>query len=114
MTNEMTVEEVIMFIKEVLPFYLKPEQTTEWEICQKALDKTVELLEAQPIIPSDATNGDVIKAMFPDEEYKEGLRGDIVDGKHVNHKVVRVNGLLDYYVMDYDWWNAPYREGDAE
>lgn len=47
MTNEMTAEEAIMFIKEVLPFYLKPEQTTEWEICQQALDKAIQALEAQ-------------------------------------------------------------------
>lgn len=65
-------------------------------------------------LPKDATNGDMIKVMFPNEEYKEGLRGDMVDGKPVNHKVVRVNGLLDYYVMDYDWWNAPYKEVSDE
>lgn len=64
-------------------------------------------------ISGNMTNGDMIKAIFPNEKYKEGLRGDMVDGKPVNHKVVRVNGLFDYYVMDYDWWNAPY-EAESE
>ena len=74
----------------------------------------IEMTKPVLAFPENPTNGDVIKAMFPNEEYKEGFRGDIVDGKSVNHKVVRVNGLLDYYVMDYDWWNAPYKKEDSD
>lgn len=42
-------------------------------------------IEALKLIPDNATNGDVIKAMFPDESDFE----------------------TDF---DTDWWNAPYRK----
>ena len=60
-------------------------------------------------IPDNATNGDVIKAVFPNIEWT----GNCQD--------------VDFYMLDGDtpysakmntfrsWWNAPYkREGDAE
>ena len=62
-------------------------------------------------INGELTNGDIIKAMFPNEKYEVIARtGFDIDGKIIHHKVVRVNGLLDYYVMDYEWWNAPYKQ----
>ena len=50
-------------------------------------------------IPNGATNGDMIKAMFPSSEVRE-IMDDLV------------HYTLDGYVGAYipkDWWNAPYR-----
>lgn len=48
------------------------------------------------LLPTDATNGDAIKAMFPNiDKYKNTL---LEDG--------RKNVLFDD-----DWWNAPYKVG---
>lgn len=53
-------------------------------------------------IPECATNGDMIKAMFPYGKY--GTNGDWV---HVYG--VGGNGCLTFTL---DWWNAPYKKGD--
>ena len=47
------------------------------------------------ILPSNATNGDVIKALFPDYTYV----GTCVLDKYENILLHDVN---------YNWWNAPY------
>ena len=44
------------------------------------------------------TNGDVIKALFPNAEINYGLNG-----------VVGVK-FIHMTVFDLDWWNAPYKE----
>ena len=53
-------------------------------------------------IPDNATNGDVIKAMFPDLEYKEGVRFAII--------VTPVDAIGIWN----SWWNAPYQKGGKE
>ena len=40
-------------------------------------------------IPDNATNGDMIKVLFPDEDLKSILRDDF-------------------------WWNSPYKRGETE
>lgn len=56
------------------------------------------------LIPENATNGDVIKALFPDiiVEYGYGLAIGVDFG---------VGGERD---LSRDWWNAPYKAGDTE
>lgn len=44
-----------------------------------------------------ATNGDIIKALFPNAEINYGLNG-IVGVKFIHMTV-----------FDLDWWNAPYK-----
>ena len=53
-------------------------------------------------IPDNATNGDVIKAIFPTgyERAHEPIMDFVVDGY--------------CYMFDYDWWNAPYQKGGKE
>jgi hypothetical protein len=55
-------------------------------------------------IPEGATNGDVIKAMFPNCEQKENIHNGYFemyfDGDFGNPSYMRVR---EY------WWNAPYR-----
>lgn len=55
------------------------------------------------ILPKNPTNGDMIKAMYPDLIFCESM----VEG-YVNH----VEGIIgrdkkDMY-FDIDWWDAPY------
>jgi hypothetical protein len=56
-------------------------------------------------IPKGATNGDVIKAMFPNCEQKENIHNGYFemyfDGDFGNPSYMRVR---EY------WWNAPYKK----
>ena len=52
-------------------------------------------------IPNGATNGDMIKIMFPDIEI-EGIGGEI--------KCIAVKNGTSYFALD--WWNAPYKKGE--
>ena len=53
-------------------------------------------------IPDNATNGDVIKALFPrikTKKFTTFLR--VIEGE-------------EYIPMTYDWWNAPYKRGETK
>ena len=65
-----------------------PEEDNE-ELC-KAIDNGTP-------IPDNATNGDVIKAMFPNTSFS------------IFHR-----GLVDQIEIDMNWWNAPYQKGGKE
>lgn len=49
-------------------------------------------------IPDNATNGDVIKAMFPTADIS--LNDSCFEG------------VVNKYGFDMKWWNAPYQKGD--
>ena len=49
-------------------------------------------------IPNGATNGDMIKTMFPNIEI-EGIGGEI--------KCIATQNGTSYFALD--WWNAPYK-----
>ena len=53
-------------------------------------------------LPKGATNGDIIKTLFPNAEINYGLNG-IVGVKFIHMTV-----------FDLDWWNAPYKREDKE
>lgn len=57
-------------------------------------------------IPNDATNGDVIKTLFPNVEIKE-CHKDMYGTPHI-YMVCK----LDIYPTSFtsDFWNAPYKE----
>ena len=50
-------------------------------------------------IPKGATNGDMIKSMFPNEDFRIG-------NSTTNRNVVYKG---DYTFCKLDWWNAPYK-----
>lgn len=52
------------------------------------------------IIPRGATNGDMIKAMFPNAEYGKDELGNMF---------VISSAQLGYIVFRESWWNAPYK-----
>ena len=58
------------------------------------------------LIENGATNGDVIKAMFPNikfDEYYEEYRGYDNTEKFPKRKIE----------VDNEWWNAPYERSDG-
>lgn len=60
-------------------------------------------------IPEHATNGDVIRALFPDAR--------VDDYDYGEDPVIDVYGIDDteYITVRKNWWNAPYKkEGDGE
>lgn len=58
-------------------------------------------------IPDNATNGDVIKAMFPNI-----ITDEFASTIHATTKVVSngVKGVISYDFWK-DWWNSPYQKG---
>lgn len=55
-------------------------------------------IKALELIPDNATNGDVIKALFP-------------NGNQVACEPIIKYGIDNYaYEFSYEWWNAPYRK----
>ena len=56
-------------------------------------------------IPEGATNGDMVKMIFPDSKIL-----DVGDQKRIwlpNHNQYLINCSLE-------WWNSPYKRGDTE
>lgn len=55
-------------------------------------------------IPKVATNGDMIKAMFPNIQWGNECDG-VFYGYKTNDRVMAMLGV------DFNWWNAPYKKG---
>ena len=76
--------------------------------CSKKMedkDKEVNTIE----IPKNATNGDMIKAMFPDSEIKE-IRGTF-KGDLLGYRTWLGGCSRDFLL---DWWNEPFKRGKEE
>ena len=74
------------------------------------LQQEVEVPTANTLeIPDDATNGDVIKAIFPNAPIDTEL--------YTNYVMVKLDYHTQYdggLMFDKDWWNAPYRVESEE
>ncbi|SDB15208.1 hypothetical protein [Eubacterium oxidoreducens] len=68
---------------------------------QKLTERKQPTVNAIPI-PEGATNGDVVKLMFPDGEY--GTNGNFV------HVYIPFGSIIQTMTFDLSWWNAPYRK----
>ena len=64
-------------------------------MCSDILDVLSRCVE----IPDNATNGDVIKAMF-----------DVTERYHVG--LIDVFGIDNYVTISNGWWYAPYQKGE--
>ena len=63
------------------------------------------------IIPRGATNGDVIKAMFPDcEDWKATIKA--ATGEARDTHFVQLPNNMTINKFDESWWNAPYKEAE--
>lgn len=56
------------------------------------------------IVPKNATNGDMIKAMFPNAEIKE-IMGEFDKDQLLGYRTWCGGRSQDYLL---DWWDAPY------
>lgn len=56
-------------------------------------------------IPENPTNGDMVKAIFPDTEI-EGIG----DEGAIQSIAVSIGYGTSYFALD--WWNAPYKKGE--
>ena len=63
------------------------------------ISDVLKVLENCIEIPNGATNGDVIKTIFPNIEI-EGIGGEI--------KCIATKNGTSYFALD--WWNAPYKK----
>ena len=78
---------------------------------EEALREVFEFANVQAVlIPDNATNGDVIKALFPNI-----ITDEFASTIHATTKVVS-NGIKGGISYDFwkDWWNAPYQKGGKE
>ncbi len=55
-------------------------------------------------IPDNATNGDVIKAMFPNTQTREN------DSDFIEYTLDGIVGTC----VEKNWWNSPYQKGGKE
>ena len=60
-----------------------------------------------PTFPKGATNGDIIKAMFPNIEANEVKTNT---GGYIEVKYLDTTDECDATAFRKDWWNAPYTE----
>lgn len=59
-------------------------------------------------IPDKATNGDMIKAMFPEIEWeKKNIKGNSIFGYKNKEDVDKRPPNIG---VELDWWNAPYKK----
>lgn len=80
--------------------YLTDESREELEELDIKVEEDIPTVQAVPI-PENATNGDVIKAMFPNI-----IRtGTILSDKRENIIATNIN---------LNWWDLPYKGSDAE
>ncbi len=61
-------------------------------------------------IPDSATNGDVIRAIFPNASFHYHKASDIVDD-YVSVCINDCDTQQDYSMA---WWNSPYQKGGKE
>ncbi len=61
------------------------------------------------LIPDGATNGDMIKVMFPNAKYFKGVNhcNRDEDGNPKQCMYMSIIGVI-YHPFPIDWWNAPY------
>lgn len=102
----MTNEEAIEWLK-VEYENVRCDECIEGEYVN-ALEMAIKALESSISIPSDATNGDVIKAVFPNATVYSFSYGYCVYSDEV---VCPQNFMMSTSI---DWWNAPYKEDKAD
>lgn len=67
-------------------------------------EKVGEIIANGTPLPKEATNGDMIKTMFPDVEIEENPAH-----KKCGCFYLKFKGNTCTMVTDYNWWNAPYK-----
>ena len=68
-------------------------------------DEIVRMIQNGTVLPDNATNGDVIKAMFIDVKVNVTKYSYVVEVKLPHHTEHDTGLLFDKY-----WWNTPYKK----
>ncbi len=55
------------------------------------------------ILPDNLTNGDMIRAIFPDASFEK-----YATNNNLKPVLIIMNGITEF---DLDWWDAPYERG---
>lgn len=76
-----------------------------------AREKVNNLPPVTPTFPRGATNGDVIRAMFPNIEADEIKTNT---GGYIEVKYLDTTDKCDATAFIKNWWNAPYKQGDEK
>ena len=97
MTNEKASEILFMQWQDFL------EHNIDYAGISDAYKKAFEALK---LIPDNATNGDVIKAMFPNADIEYWYEYSTYNVEFPNDN--------DIKHFSYNWWNAPYKKGEQE
>ena len=63
-----------------------------------------DILDKGTLIPDNATNGDIIKAMFSDSVWQTNEDGEV----YLNRVASKCEGVI--VSIPLDWWNAPYKK----
>ena len=85
--------------KEELIRNLKHTEENKVNTFDTNISDVLKVLENCIEIPNGATNGDMIKTIFPNIEI-EGIGGEI--------KCIAAQNGTSYFALD--WWNAPYKK----
>ena len=85
--------------KEELTRNLKYTEENKVNTFDTNISDVLKVLENCIEIPNGATNGDMIKTIFPNIEI-EGIGGEI--------KCIAAQNGTSYFALD--WWNAPYKK----
>ena len=99
----MTKEELIRNLKHTEEKHRNDKVNTFDTNISMMCSDVLKVLENCIEIPNGATNGDMIKTMFPNIEI-EGIGGEI--------KCIATKNGTSYFALD--WWNAPYKKGGEE
>jgi hypothetical protein len=99
----MTTEKAIEFGK----IFLKTIENEKGSATYEFVETAVKMMEQEPcedaiIIPKGATNGDMIKAVFPNIDASVSGEGDVIDVYELG---------IYCQTFDSDWWKAPYERG---
>jgi len=102
-TIKMSYEEMIDTLKGLV--FGTFDRTTAKE--REALGMAIKALQTEPsagviLIPEGATNGDMIKVIFPNVECGKDELGNVF---------IISSAQLGYIAFRESWWNAPYKKG---
>lgn len=63
------------------------------------------------VLPDNATNGDMVKAMFPNVDIKSHINLSGIKTVDIDFKDNMFGGVYSEHTFSKDWWNAPYKRG---
>ena len=98
-TDPLLIEAAKIIVKKNLDDLVK----NPWVQVDPSLIEATNIVVSQPQIPNNATNGDVIRTMFPDWKIEHIRKMSGMNRYECNIDTINSISFYD------DWWNAPYK-----